>query len=81
MRALGMEPIDCIRAATTVAAETIGMPGVGQLKEGSCADLIGVPGDPLRIWHCWPSRTASTSSSKAARLLRRAPRNLGGCYR
>jgi imidazolonepropionase-like amidohydrolase len=47
LRELGMEPIDCIRAATTVAAETIGMPGVGQLKEGSWADLIGVPGDPL----------------------------------
>lgn len=47
MAALGMEPIDCIRAATTVAAETIGMPGVGQLQEGSWADLIGVPGDPL----------------------------------
>ena len=47
MHALGMEPIDCIRSATTVAAATIGMPGVGQLKEGSWADLIGVPGDPL----------------------------------
>jgi imidazolonepropionase-like amidohydrolase len=47
MQALGMEPIDCIRAATTVAAETIGMQGVGQLKEGSWADMIGVPGDPL----------------------------------
>jgi imidazolonepropionase-like amidohydrolase len=47
MHALGMEPIDCIRAATKVAAETIGMPGVGQLKEGSWGDLIGVPGDPL----------------------------------
>ena len=47
MRALGMEPINCIRSATTVAAETIGMPGVGQLKEGWWADLIGVPGDPL----------------------------------
>ena len=47
MYELGMEPIDCIRAATTVAAETIGMPGVGQLKEGWWADLIGVPGDPL----------------------------------
>jgi imidazolonepropionase-like amidohydrolase len=47
MHALGMEPIDCIRAATTVAAATIGMPGVGQLKEGSWADFIGVPGDPL----------------------------------
>jgi imidazolonepropionase-like amidohydrolase len=47
MNELGMEPIDCIRAATTVAGETIGMPGVGQLREGSWADLIGVPGDPL----------------------------------
>jgi imidazolonepropionase-like amidohydrolase len=47
MNELGMEPIDCIRAATTVAAETIGMRGVGQLKEGWWADLIGVPGDPL----------------------------------
>jgi imidazolonepropionase-like amidohydrolase len=47
MQALGMEPIDCIRAATTVAADTIGMPGVGRLKEGSWGDLIGVPGDPL----------------------------------
>jgi imidazolonepropionase-like amidohydrolase len=47
MHELGMEPIDCIRAATTVAAETIGMEGVGQLKEGSWGDLIGVPGDPL----------------------------------
>jgi imidazolonepropionase-like amidohydrolase len=47
MNELGMEPIDCIRAATTVAAETIGMRGVGQLKEGWWADLIAVPGDPL----------------------------------
>jgi imidazolonepropionase-like amidohydrolase len=47
MQQLGMAPIDCIRAATTVAAQTIGMPGVGQLKEGSWADLIGVPGDPV----------------------------------
>ena len=47
MHALGMEPIDCIRAATTVAAETIGMKGVGHLKEGAWADLIGVPGDPV----------------------------------
>ena len=47
MQALGMAPIDCIRSATTVAAATIGMPGVGHLKEGSWADLIGVPGDPL----------------------------------
>ena len=44
---LGMEPLDCIRAATTVAAETIGMAGVGTLEPGAWGDLIGVPGDPL----------------------------------
>ncbi len=47
MRELGMEPIDCIRSATTVAAETIGMKGVGTLEPGAWGDLIGVPGDPL----------------------------------
>ena len=46
MHELGMEPIDCIRAATTVAAQTIGMKGVGSLAPGSWGDLIGVPGDP-----------------------------------
>jgi imidazolonepropionase-like amidohydrolase len=46
MRELGMEPIDCIRAATTVAAQTIGMKGVGSLAPGSWGDLLGVPGDP-----------------------------------
>jgi imidazolonepropionase-like amidohydrolase len=47
MKELGMEPIDCIRSATTVAADTIGMKGVGRLEQGSWGDLIGVPGDPL----------------------------------
>jgi imidazolonepropionase-like amidohydrolase len=47
MHALGMKPLDCIRAATTVAAETIGMQGVGTLAPGSWGDLIAVAGDPL----------------------------------
>jgi imidazolonepropionase-like amidohydrolase len=47
MQQLGMQPIECIRAATTVAASTIGMKGVGTLEPGSWGDLIGVPGDPL----------------------------------
>jgi len=47
MNELGMAPLDCIRAATTVAAETIGMKGVGSLEAGSWGDVIGVPGDPL----------------------------------
>lgn len=47
MRELGMEPIDCIRSATTVAADVIGMKGVGTLEAGSWGDVIGVPGDPV----------------------------------
>jgi imidazolonepropionase-like amidohydrolase len=47
MHELGMEPLACIRAATTVAAETIGMRGVGSLAPGSWGDLIAVEGDPL----------------------------------
>ncbi len=47
MQQLGMAPIDCIRSATTVAAQTIGMKGVGTLAPGSWGDLIGVPRDPL----------------------------------
>jgi imidazolonepropionase-like amidohydrolase len=47
MQQLGMKPIDCIRSATTVAAQTIGMTGVGTLALGSWGDLIGVAGDPL----------------------------------
>ncbi len=47
MRDLGMKPIDCIRSATTVAAETIGMKGVGTLEPGAWGDVIGVPGDPV----------------------------------
>jgi imidazolonepropionase-like amidohydrolase len=47
MEQLGMKPIDCIRSATTVAAQTIGMKGVGTLAPGSWGDLIGVSGDPL----------------------------------
>ncbi|HEX6349303.1 MAG TPA: amidohydrolase family protein [Candidatus Dormibacteraeota bacterium] len=45
---LGMEPLDCIRSATLVAADTIGLGGrAGCLDEGAFGDLIGVAGDPL----------------------------------
>jgi len=47
MRELGMAPADCIRSATTVAAEVLDLAGrVGTLAEGAFGDLIGVPGDP-----------------------------------
>lgn len=45
---LGMSPLQCIRSATTVAADTIGVGGrAGTLREGAFGDVIGVRGDPL----------------------------------
>ena len=48
LRELGMEPLDCIRSATLVAADTIGLEGrAGCLDVGAFGDLVGVAGDPL----------------------------------
>ena len=48
LNSLGMSPLDCIRAATTVAASVIGLEGsAGTLAEGAFCDLVGVAGDPL----------------------------------
>ena len=45
---LGLEPMECIRAATTVAADTIGRRGAaGCLDEGAFGDVVAVAGDPL----------------------------------
>jgi imidazolonepropionase-like amidohydrolase len=45
---LGMSTADCLRAATTVAAEVVGWRGqVGTLEAGAYGDVIGVPGNPL----------------------------------
>lgn len=47
MNQLGMAPIDCLRSATSVAAEVIGLGDAGSLAPGSFGDVIGVPGNPL----------------------------------
>jgi imidazolonepropionase-like amidohydrolase len=45
---LGMSPLQAIRSATTVAAETMGWSDrVGSLAPGRFADLLAVDGDPL----------------------------------
>lgn len=44
----GMTPLDAIRSATTVAAEVLGVDDRGVIAPGKVADLIAVPGDPLR---------------------------------
>src|SRR5215813_15088331 len=48
LRELGMSPPDCIRSATTVAANVLDLTGrAGSLAEGAFGDLVGVPGDPV----------------------------------
>jgi imidazolonepropionase-like amidohydrolase len=48
MRELGMTAADCLRSATTVAAEVVGWKGrAGTLDAGAFGDVIGVPGNPL----------------------------------
>ena len=44
----GMTPLQAIRAATTVSAELIEADDLGRLAPEMQADIIGVPGDPLR---------------------------------
>jgi imidazolonepropionase-like amidohydrolase len=45
----GMSPIEIIRAATINAADLLGRArDVGTLERGKYADLVAVPGDPLR---------------------------------
>ena len=49
---LGMKPMEAIRSATSVAATLMGWEDrVGSLAPGRYADLVAVPGDPLRDLH------------------------------
>lgn len=44
----GMSPLDALRSATIAAAEVLGVSDRGSIAPGKLADLIAVPGDPLR---------------------------------
>jgi imidazolonepropionase-like amidohydrolase len=45
----GMKPLEIIRAATSHAAELLGLQNnLGTLEKGKLADIIAVPGDPLK---------------------------------
>jgi imidazolonepropionase-like amidohydrolase len=45
----GMTPAQAIRSATLTAAELLGMQDkVGTIEAGKFADIVAVPGDPLR---------------------------------
>jgi imidazolonepropionase-like amidohydrolase len=48
LRDLGMAPADCVRSATTVAADVLGLTGLaGTLAPGAWGDVVGVAGDPV----------------------------------
>ena len=47
LTALGMTPLDAMRAATSVDAELLGLQDrIGSLESGKVADIVAVPGDP-----------------------------------
>ena len=45
----GLSPAEALRAATVDAADLLGLAGqIGDIKQGGFADIIAVPGDPLK---------------------------------
>ncbi len=44
----GMNPIDVINSATSIAAEALGVDDLGIIKKGMKADIVAVLGDPLK---------------------------------
>ena len=44
----GMSPLEAIRSATAAAADLLGVDDRGIIAPGRLADLVAVPGDPLR---------------------------------
>jgi imidazolonepropionase-like amidohydrolase len=48
LASMGMRPIDLLRAATSVAAENIGVDDRGMLAPGKLADVVAFNGDPSR---------------------------------
>lgn len=46
---LGMTPMQAIKSATSVAADLLGQAeNIGSIRTGRFADIVAVPGDPLR---------------------------------
>ena len=44
----GMPPMDAFHSATVAAADLLGTDQLGRIEPGMLADIVGVPGDPLR---------------------------------
>src|SRR5205823_5357481 len=49
LTALGLSPLDALRAATSIDAELLGMQNrIGTIERGKAADIIAMPGDPTQ---------------------------------
>ncbi|WP_246259629.1 metal-dependent hydrolase family protein [Streptomyces typhae] len=48
MTTAGLTPEDALRTATGTAADLLQRPALGAIRPGAQADLVAVPGDPLR---------------------------------
>jgi imidazolonepropionase-like amidohydrolase len=47
MVAVGLSPLRALRAATSVAAEMLGLDDIGVVRPGARADIVAMPGNPL----------------------------------
>jgi imidazolonepropionase-like amidohydrolase len=48
LTALGLSPIDALRAGTSIDAELLGLQKeIGTLEAGKLADVVAIPGDPI----------------------------------
>jgi imidazolonepropionase-like amidohydrolase len=47
MVSIGFTPLRALKAATSVAAELLGLDDLGVIAEGKVADLVAIPGDRL----------------------------------
>lgn len=47
MARAGMKPLEALRAATSAAADAIGLPGAGRLEPGKSADIVLLEKNPL----------------------------------
>jgi imidazolonepropionase-like amidohydrolase len=69
---LGMSPAAALRAAGPAAADLLGLGKlIGTLEKGREADIVAVPGDPLKDIH---ATERVFFVMKAGRIFRYAPR-------
>ncbi|HET7215473.1 MAG TPA: amidohydrolase family protein, partial [Terriglobia bacterium] len=67
----GLTPIEALQAATTHAAELLGLSNeIGSLEPGKAADIIAVPGDPTKDIHAMETVVFVMKAGKVLRDTR-----------